>query len=342
MHTIDLFDVTIIGGGPTGMFAAFYAGMRELKTKIIETMPVLGGQVEIIYPEKNIFDIGAFPYVKGTDLIDQLEIQMQPFDPTICLEETVLSIIKKDGIFKIETTEGMHYSKTVLVTTGQGSFEARKLTFEYNEDYEETNLQYYVRKLESYRGKEVVICGGGDSAVDLALTLEPIAKKVTIVHRRNKFRAHEASVTKMKNSAVEIVTPFIPKELIGDDNVAHNMRFIETRGDKEQTIAADYFIVSFGFVSDNRQLMKWGLDTEHSSVKVNQKMATNIPGIFGAGDVTTFDGKVKLIATGFGEAPTAINSIIQYLNPEKFIQAPLSADADMAVKFSSHFEENSN
>lgn len=337
MHTNEVYDVTIIGGGPTGMFAAFYAGMRELKTKIIETLPVLGGQIEIMYPEKNIFDIGAFPYIKGSDLIQQLSKQMDPFETEVCLEENVLKIRKEDDVFILKTDKGTHYSKTILITTGQGSFEPRKLTFDYNEAYENTNLHYYVSQLDTYKDKTVVICGGGDSAVDWALTLEDIAKKVYVVHRRDKFRALEAPVTLMKNSSVEIITPYKPEALIGDKEKIHEVRFKETRGDETITLPVDHLIVSYGFVSDNRQLEEWGLETEHANVKVSQRMESNIPGIYAAGDVATYDGKVKLIATGFGEAPTAINSIIQYLNPESFIQAPLSAD--MAEKFTDHFSD---
>lgn len=337
MHTNEVYDVTIIGGGPTGMFAAFYAGMRELKTKIIETLPVLGGQIEIMYPEKNIFDIGAFPYIKGSDLIQQLSKQMDPFETEVCLEENVLEIRKEDDVFILKTDKGTHYSKTILITTGQGSFEPRKLTFDYNEAYENTNLHYYVSQLDTYKDKTVVICGGGDSAVDWALTLEDIAKKVYVVHRRDKFRALEAPVTLMKNSSVEIITPYKPEALIGDKEKIHEVRFKETRGDETITLPVDHLIVSYGFVSDNRQLEEWGLETEHANVKVSQRMESNIPGIYAAGDVATYDGKVKLIATGFGEAPTAINSIIQYLNPESFIQAPLSAD--MAEKFTDHFTD---
>jgi|SRR5690625_131046 len=337
MHTNEVYDVTIIGGGPTGMFAAFYAGMRELKTKIIETLPVLGGQIEIMYPEKNIFDIGAFPYIKGSDLIQQLSKQMDPFETEVCLEENVLKIRKEDDVFILKTDKGTHYSKTILITTGQGSFEPRKLTFDYNEAYENTNLHYYVSQLDTYKDKTVVICGGGDSAVDWALTLEDIAKKVYVVHRRDKFRALEAPVTLMKNSSVEIITPYKPEALIGDKEKIHEVRFKETRGDETITLPVDHLIVSYGFVSDNRQLEEWGLETEHANVKVSQRMESNIPGIYAAGDVATYDGKVKLIATGFGEAPTAINSIIQYLNPESFIQAPLSAD--MAEKFTDHFTD---
>ena len=339
MQQHEVFDVTIIGGGPTGMFSAFYAGMRELKTKIIETLPVLGGQVKIMYPEKNIFDIGAFPYIKGTDLIDQLEKQLEPFQPTICLEESVLGIQKnEDHIFEIKTAEGTHYSKAILITTGQGAFEPRKLTFDYPIQYEESNLHYYVKDLETYRDKVVAITGGGDSAVDWALTLEPIAKKVYIIHRRDKFRAHEASVSYLKKSSVEILTPYLPVELMGDEDKIHEVRLQKRRKDDYMTLPVDYFIVNFGFISENEQLKKWDLNTVHNSVIVNQKMESNVPGIFAAGDVTTFDGKVKLIATGFGEAPTAINSIIQYLNPDQLIQAPTQSAEYGANKFKQHFD----
>lgn len=342
MQEKDVFDVTIIGGGPTGMFASFYAGMRELKVKIIETLPVLGGQIEVMYPEKVIFDIGAFPFIKGKELIERLHQQMEPFDIEICLDESVVNIEKKDDLFILKTTEGIHYSKTILLTTGQGSFEPRKLTFDYNEEYEHSNLHYYVKPLATYEDKTVVICGGGDSAVDWALTLEKIAKKVTIVHRRDKFRAYEKPVTLLKESSAEILTPYVPIELIGDEKKLHEVVFRETRGEKEVSLPADYFIVNFGFVSDNRRLTEWGLETIHSKAVVSQRMETNIPGIFAAGDVATFEGKVNLIATGFGEAPTAINSIIQYLNPDQYIQAPMSADPSMADKFKGHLTEDSH
>lgn len=341
MQTKEIFDVTIIGGGPIGMFSAFYAGMRELKTKIIETLPTLGGQVEIIYPEKMVFDVGAFPFVKGGDLIQLLRQQMDPFDTEVCLEENVLEIIKDEDeeLFVLKTDKATHYSRTVLITTGQGSFEPRKLTFDYNEAYEDSNLHYYVSKLDTYKDKTVAICGGGDSAVDWALTLEKVAKKVYVVHRRDKFRAHEAAVTQMKNSSIEIRTPFIPDALLGDEEKIHKVRFKERRGEKVVDLPVDYFIVNFGFISDNHLLNDWGIETERGSIKVAQNMSTNVPGIFAAGDVTTYDGKVKLIATGFGEGPTAINSIVQYLNPGQYIQAPLSADADMVDKFKAHFTD---
>lgn len=340
MHENDVFDVIIIGGGPTGMFAAFYAGMRELNVKIIETLPVLGGQVEIMYPEKMIFDVGAFPYIKGKDFITQLEKQMEPFDPTVCLDENVLDIQKEADHFEMKTDKTTHYAKTILITTGQGSFEPRKLTFDYPIAYEDANLHYYVSDLETYRDKVVAINGGGDSAVDWALTLKDIAKKVYLIHRRDKFRAVEASVSHLRESSVEIITPYVPDELVGDAERIKEVVFKERRGDETFTLPVDYFIVNFGFISENKQLDEWGIETSRGSVDVAQNMATNIPGIYAAGDVTTFDGKVKLIATGFGEAPTAINSIIQYLNPDQLIQAPTTGADYGTDKFKSHLENN--
>lgn len=342
VQTDNIFDVIIIGGGPTGMFAAFYAGMRELKTKIIETLPVLGGQVEMMYPEKMIFDVGAFPYVKGSALIKHLNKQMDPFDTEICLDEHVIDITKKDDIFEITTKKTTHYSKAVLMTTGLGAFEPRKLPFSYPETYEETNLHYLVTDLDSYQDKIVAINGGGDSAVDWALTLENIAKKVYIIHRRDKFRALEASVTELKKSSVEMITPYVPKELMGDGEKIEEVIFQKRREEETFSLPIDYFIVSFGFRSSNKQLDEWGLETRRSHVVVSQKMETSIPGIYAAGDVTTFDGKVKLIATGFGEAPTAINSIIQYLNPDKKIQAPTNFDEYNSDKFKEHLKKEDN
>src|SRR5690625_1982481 len=207
MQKKEIVEVTSIGGRLTGMFLALCACMRVLNTKINESLLVLAEQLEIMYHETYIFDISTFTYITGSELIQQLAKQMEPFETEICLEETVIEIKKKDDFFVLETNEAVHYSKTILITSGQGSFEPRKLTFDYNEDYEDTNLHYYVSNLESYRDKTVVICGGGDSAVDWALTLEDIAKKVYIVHRRDKFRAHEAAVTLMENSSIEMVTP---------------------------------------------------------------------------------------------------------------------------------------
>lgn len=314
MQTKDIFDLIVVGGGPTGMYASYYAGLRELKTKVIEGLPILGGQTELLYPEKEITDIGAIPMIKGKDLIANLHQQMQTFKPEVHLEENVVEIDKEDGIFTIQTDKGIHYSKTILLTTGQGAFEPRKLRFSYPDQYRETNLHYYVQSLNTYKDKEVVICGGGDSAVDWALMLKDVAKKVSLVHRRHRFRAHEASVSRLETSSIEILTPYTPMDLLGDAERLDQVVLRKTRSDHTIKLPADFLIVSFGFMSDGRQMGNWKIENKNGSAFVSQRMETSIPGIYAAGDAATFDGKVGLLATGFGEVPTAINSIIRYLD----------------------------
>ncbi|EXJ22920.1 Thioredoxin reductase [Alkalibacterium sp. AK22] len=315
-----IYDITIIGGGPVGMFAAFYAGMRNAQTKIIDSLPVLGGQVSLLYPEKTIYDVGGYAGVTGKELIHQLTAQMQHFDQTLCLEEEVLGIEKLDDqLFQIETTKGAHFSKTIILTTGQGSFQPRKLTLDSAEQYEKTNLHYIVKNLEQYRNKSVVICGGGDTAVDWALTLEPIAKKVTLIHRRERFRAHEGSLEMIKSSSVEILTPFVPHRLIGEENLT-SVEFKKSRGEDTIELDLDYFIVNYGFVSSIGPIKDWNLQLEKTDIIVDSRMETSIKGIYAAGDSTTFDGKIKLIATGFGEAPTAVNHAIHSIYPKEHAQ----------------------
>lgn len=314
MRTTDIFDLTVIGGGPTGMYAAYYAGLRELKTKVIEGLPILGGQTELLYPEKKITDIGAIPMIKGKDLVANLHQQMQTFQPEVHLEENVVEIDREDSIFTIRTDKGIHYSKTILLTTGPGAFEPRKLRFSYPKQYDETNLHYYVKSLDTYQDKRVVICGGGDSAVDWALMLKDVAKKVSLVHRRHRFRAHEASVSRLEKSSIEILTPYTPMDLLGDAERIDQVVLRKTRSDQIVHRPTDFLIVSFGFMSDSQQMGKWKIENKGGSAIVSQRMETSIPGIYAAGDAATFDGKVGLLATGFGEVPTAMNSIIRYLD----------------------------
>lgn len=314
MQKKEIFELTIIGGGPTGMFAAYYAGMRELKTKLIESLPKLGGQIELMYPEKVITDIGAIPQIKGKELVSNLQKQMDHFETDISTSENVMEIEQVEDYFIIKTNKDFYYSKTILLATGQGIFEPRKLNIKHNKDYEQSNLHYYVKNLESYRDKKVAILGGGDSAVDWALMLEDIAEEVYLVHRRKRFRAHEASVSRLKDSSIKIHTPYLLDSLIGDERKIQELVLKERRGDKIQSLETDFLIVNYGFISESMQLEKWGIETERVSASVSQKMETNIPGIFAAGDAAIFDGKIKLIATGFGEVPTVINSIIRYLN----------------------------
>lgn len=315
-----IYDITVIGGGPVGMFTAFYGGMRQATVKIIESLPALGGQLTALYPEKYIYDIAGFPKIRAQELVDNLEEQMKKFEQSIVLEQAVQTVEKQgDGIFKITTDKEVHYSKTIIITAGNGAFQPRRLELDQAKEFEGKNLHYFINDLNQFAGKKVMVFGGGDSAVDWALMLEPIADTVYLAHRRDKFRAHEHSVENLKNSRVNIKTPYIPSELVGDEEIKQVILENVTTQEKE-IIDVDAVIVNYGFVSSLGPIKEWGFDIQKNSIVVNSKMETNIPGIYAAGDICTYDGKVKLIATGFGEAPTAVNNAKTYMDPKARVQ----------------------
>jgi len=317
----QVYDITIIGGGPTGLFTAFYGGMRKATVKIIESLPQLGGQLTALYPEKFIYDVAGFPKIRARELVDNLQEQIKLFEPTVCLDQSVEKLEKQeDGIFKLTTNQEIHYTKTVIITAGNGAFQPRKLELENARDYEGKNLHYFINDMNYFQNKKVVIFGGGDSAVDWALMLEPIAEKVTIVHRRDKFRAHEHTVENMRNSNVEIKTPFVPVELIGDGENINQVKIQVVKQEETEIIDVDDVIVNYGFVSSLGPIKEWGLNIEKNSIVVNSKMETNIEGVYACGDICTYDGKVKLIATGFGEAPIAVSNAKKYIDPSARIQ----------------------
>ncbi|WP_100401014.1 NAD(P)/FAD-dependent oxidoreductase [Bacillus sp. FJAT-44742] len=318
----EIHDITIIGGGPVGLFTAFYAGMRQMSVKILESLPHLGGQLSALYPEKYIYDIAGFPKVKAQDLIDQLTEQANYFDPTVCLGEMVEELtVQEDKTIKLVTNQGEHYTKSVILTAGNGAFSPRKIDLENAVQYEGKNLHYFIDDLSKFKGKNVLVFGGGDSAVDWALMLEPLAKKVTLVHRRDKFRAHEFSVEQLFNSNVDIKTPYVPDCFHGDnDCIKETVLRHSKMEDNKEYVEVDDVIVNFGFLSSLGPMKEWGLEIEKNSIVVNSKMETNIPGVYAAGDICTYDGKVKLIATGFGEAPTAVNNAKSFIDPEAKVQ----------------------
>ncbi|MFD1360810.1 NAD(P)/FAD-dependent oxidoreductase [Lentibacillus salinarum] len=318
----NISDITIIGGGPAGLFAAFYGGLRNASVTILESLPHLGGQLTALYPEKYIYDVAGFPKVKAQDLVDNLVDQMSYFENDIFLDNVVTDLeVQDDGIIKLMTNQGEHFTKSVIITGGNGAFSPKKLALTDAERFESTNLHYFVDDMNKFRDQNVIICGGGDSAVDWALMLEPIANEVTIVHRRDKFRAHEHSITELMNSSVNVRTPFVPKELLSSGNQIESV-FLEKvkEEDVKEIIKVDQVLVNYGFSSSLGPIKNWGLDIEKNSIVVNSRMETNIPGVYAAGDICTFEGKVKLIATGFGDAPTAVNNAMSYINPEARIQ----------------------
>ncbi|MGK9182098.1 NAD(P)/FAD-dependent oxidoreductase [Priestia filamentosa] len=323
-----VFDLTIIGGGPVGLFTAFYAGMRQASVKIIESLPQLGGQLSALYPEKYIYDIAGFPKIRAQELIHNLKEQMSEFNPTICLNQSVNKLEKEsNGVFKLITSTDTHYSKAIIITAGNGAFQPRKLELPEEGKYVQSNLHYFVDDLNKFAGKQVVIFGGGDSAVDWALMLEPIAEKVTLVHRRDKFRAHEHSVKTLSKSKVNVLTPFVPVELIGDKKI-EQVLLEEVKGERKEIIDVDEVIVNYGFLSSLGPIKDWGLALEKNSIIVNSKMETNVEGIYAAGDICTYTGKVKLIASGFGEAPTAVSNAKVYIDPTAKVQ-PLHSTSIM-------------
>lgn len=311
----QLYDITVIGGGPAGLFTAFYGGLRNATVKIIESLPHLGGQLTALYPEKYIYDVAGFPKIRAQELVDNLTEQIKMFDPTVCLDQSVQTVEKlEDGTFKLSTDKEVHYTKTIIITAGNGAFKPRTMKLQNEETFKNTNLFYRIENINDFKDKDVVIFGGGDSAVDWALMLEPIAKQVSIVHRRNQFRAHEHSVELLKISSVEIITPFIPVEIKGEKKV-DSIIIKQMNGDETLELKADAYIVNYGYVSNLGPISNWGLKIDKNSIVVNSKMETNIPGIYAVGDIATYDGKVKLMATGFGEAPIAVSHAKQFIDP---------------------------
>lgn len=319
----NVYEITIIGGGPTGLFATFYSGMRGSSVKLIDTMPKLGGQLRALYPEKYIYDVAGFPKIKAGQLIENLHEQASIFNPTLCLEERVEKIDKQDdGNFLITTSKGTHLSKTIIITAGIGAFEPRRLELDNAAKFEKINLHYFVDNIEAYRDKRVLIYGGGDSAVDWALMLKEVTKELTIVHRRDKFRAHEYSVEQLYTSGIKVIVPRVITELIGNERIESVKIADPKTGEHEQIIEIDELIVNHGFISSLGPIAAWGIELDNGLISVDSTMKTNIDGVYAAGDIASYPGKIKLITTGFGEAATAVSNAKHYVHPEECLQPP--------------------
>jgi len=324
----ELKDITVIGGGPTGLAALFRSGMHEKSARLFESMPMLGGQVSALYPEKYIYDIFGIPEINAQQLVQNLKHQIKDFSHEIHLDEAVHSIHCNTNApqFSIETKNGVFPTKSIIIAGGIGTITPRPLKIR-GADKIKSGIKYVVGKKEDYENKKVVILGGGDSAVDWALELQPIADAVSIVHRRDEFRAHASNVRRMQyldhRRKLNIYTPFSPVALNGTNTVESVS--IKSVSGKLKTIPCDVILVMFGFVSNLGSMESWNLDVDKKKIKVNQKMETNIPGIFAAGDVVSYDGKIKLISTGFAEAAIAVKSAIEFIHPEKSVKTKYSS-----------------
>ncbi len=314
----DIFDVAIVGAGPAGLFAGFYAGLRGMKFTIIDSLEAIGGQVAAMYPEKDIFDVAGFPRISGKELVKNLGDQVNRFHPSMALGEKVTNLIKRaDATFELQTDKNHQiFSRTVLLTLGMGSFTPKKHPNMDLVPYENKGVQYGILSLEPFKGKRALIVGGGDSAVDWALMLEPICSKVTLIHRRDEFRAHEDSVKKLRSSRCEIKLWYELATVRGEGKVEQAVVF-ENHTKAEETLNVDFVVLNFGFQASLTFLKDWGLTLEKNKIPVNPKMETNMPGIYAAGDIVTHPGKLDLIATGFSEGATAINFAKAYINPNE-------------------------
>ncbi|MFC6253467.1 NAD(P)/FAD-dependent oxidoreductase [Secundilactobacillus hailunensis] len=312
------YDITIIGGGPAGIFAGFYAGLHEASAQLIESLPVLGGQVSALYPEKRILDVAGIPDIQAQQLINRQIEQFQQFPIDVKTEQTVTNIEQTPEGFTVTTPSGVTHSKTVVISVGNGSFSPRPLVIDNVKEFEGKSLFYAITDLAHFKGHRVLIAGGGDSALDEALMLEPVAKTVHLVHRRNEFRALEHTVDQVKNSTVDIQTPYMIKAIEKTDS-GMLVTIKKMRSDDTQTIEVDDVIVSYGFTSDHKTVDGWDIDlaTDHRLFKVNTQMETSVPGIYAIGDSVTYPGKQALIATAYGEAPIAINTIMAKLYPNR-------------------------
>lgn len=319
----NVYEITIIGGGPTGLFATFYAGMRGSSVKLIDTMPKLGGQLCALYPEKYIYDVAGFTKIKAGELITRLQEQASRFNPTLCLEERVEKIDKlENGDFLITTTEGTHLSKTIIITAGIGAFEPRRLELPNAGQFEQTNLHYFVDDIEIFRDKRVLIFGGGDSAVDWALMLKKVTKELTLIHRRDKFRAHEYSVELLYKSDINILVPRVISELVGVERIEKVVLADPKTGEAMEELEIDELVVNHGFISSLGPISAWGIELENGLINVDTTMKTNIDGVYAAGDIANYLGKIKLITTGFGEAAIAVSNAKHYVHPEERLQPP--------------------
>jgi len=308
-------DVLIVGAGPVGLFGAYYAGVRTMSTAVVDSLEEPGGQITAMYPEKAIFDVAGFPAVKGRELIEQLLAQAAPFKPDYQLGQQAVGLERGDGTFAVTTSAGLRIeARAIVITGGIGTFTPRPLPT--GGEYLGRGMVHFVPDPTVYEGKHIVVVGGGDSALDWALMLEHVGKSVTIVHRRDEFRGHQHSVQLLRTSSVQILTEAQVCGVRGDPDVTEVDIAIKGR-DEPVTLPCDTLVAALGFTANLGPLMEWGIDIQKRQIMVDTAGRTSVPGIFAAGDIIDYDGKVKLIATGFGEVATAVNNAYAYLNPGK-------------------------
>ncbi len=314
--SVNETDLLIVGAGPSGLFAAYYAGFRGLRVAVVDSLPELGGQITAMYPEKQILDVAGFPTIKGRDLVAGLVEQAGTAHPDYFLDRTAVGLVQDDEAVTVELDDGTTIrAGAVLITAGIGKFSPRPLPA--GDGWVGRGMEFFVPSFAPYAGKDVVIVGGGDSAFDWALHLEPVAKTVTLVHRREAFRAHQRTVDQVRSSSVDIVTKAQVTALIGNGVVEE----VEITVDGADPVRrpAQAVVAALGFIADLGPLQQWGIEVLKRHIVVDGAMRTSLPRVFAAGDVTEYPGKVRLIAVGFGEAATAVNNAAVAIDPSAHV-----------------------
>ncbi len=320
----EVRDITIIGGGPSGLFGAFYAGMRGASVRLLDALPELGGQLTALYPEKPIFDVAGFPRVLAKDLVKDLVRQAMQFKPEVHVAQEVTAMrTEEEGgrpVFVLTTPTGTHRSRTLLVTAGIGAFQPRRLPLADHDHWVGRGLYDKVLEPGTFAGKRVLIVGGGDSAFDWAVGLQGVARSVLMIHRRDGFRAHQATIDQARALAADgrlgLRTFWEVKAIHGQERI-EAVTLVNNKTWEEERLEMDAVIPLLGYVSKLGAIATWGLALQKDEVEVNQMMETSVPGIYAAGDIVTYPGKLKLIATGFGEACMAVNNAVHHVYPER-------------------------
>lgn len=320
-------DVLVVGAGPTGLYGAYYAGFRGLRTVVVDVLPQAGGQVMALYPEKEIRDVAAIPAIRGREFVGALLEQAAAFDPTYLLGRQALTLEHHDGEPVVTLDDGtVVRARAVVLTSGIGTPTPRPLGA--GEQWLGSGLSYFVVDPTAHRGQDVVVVGGGDSALDWADALAPIARSVTLVHRRSAFRGHAATLDRVRSGPTRIHTDTQVVGLDGDLAAGRLAKVTLRAGSGEETVlAADHVIAALGFISDLGPLRDWGLELRARSVSVDRSMRTNLPRVYAAGDLTDYDGKVKLMSIGFGEVAAAMNHVAVDLDPDLTLFPGHSTDA---------------
>ncbi|MEU6148169.1 NAD(P)/FAD-dependent oxidoreductase [Streptomyces sp. NPDC047081] len=325
VENVEDTDLLIVGAGPVGLYAAYYAGFRGMSVTVVDALEQPGGQMAALYPEKQVYDVAGFPAVKAQDLVDNLVQQAAQAKPCYLLGHTAQTLTDTlDGVTVTTHRGTVVTAKAVLITGGIGSFTPRPLPA--GTAYENRGLHYFVPKPAELTDADVVIVGGGDSAVDWALALEPLARSVALVHRRPQFRAHEHSVRLLRESSVRLCTPHEVERITGENHVEEvELRDLGTGGTEH--LKADAVVAALGFVANLGPLTQWGLTMRGRHIEVDRTMRTNHPRIFAAGDIADYDGKVALISVGLGEAALAVNHIAPVIDPAQATVPGHSSDS---------------